>query len=95
MRSAHNCRQNSRLQPTFAEEAADKRVGLVRQKANEYQRVATHWEVGGDGKGRWLRGGGVISAFQWLCGACALAGSASNIAVRFAFVSCRFLLSKA
>ena len=67
----------------------------MRQRGNEYQRVATHWEVGGDGKGRWLRGGGVISAFQWLCGACALAGSASNIAVRLAFVLCRFLLSKA
>jgi len=83
------------LQPTFAEEAADKRVGLVRQKGNEYQRVATHWEVGGNRKGRWLRGGGVFSAFQWLCGTCVLVGSASNIAVRLAFVLCRFLLSKA
>ncbi|ATV55833.1 hypothetical protein CTM61_10725 [Prevotella intermedia] len=83
------------MQPTFVEEAADKRVGLVRQKGNEYQRVATHWEVGGDGKGRWLRGGGVFSAFQWFCGTCVLTGSASNIAVRLAFVLCRFLLSKA
>ena len=67
----------------------------MRQKGNEYQRVATHWEVGGDGKGRWLRGGGVFSAFQWFYGAYVLVGSASNIAVRFAFVLCRFLLSKA
>ena len=47
-----------------AEEAADKRVGLVRQKGSEYQRVATHWEVGGDGKGRWLRGGGFSLPFS-------------------------------
>ncbi|PJI18969.1 hypothetical protein CTM53_10265 [Prevotella intermedia] len=83
------------MQPTFVEEAADKRVGLMRQKGSEYQRVATHWEVGSDGKGRWLRGGGVFSAFQWLYGACILVGSASNIAVRLAFVLYRFLLSKA
>ncbi|PIK19424.1 hypothetical protein CTI18_10865 [Prevotella intermedia] len=34
------------MQPTFAEEAADKRVGLVRQRGNEYQRVATEREDG-------------------------------------------------
>ncbi|MBF1383373.1 hypothetical protein [Prevotella aurantiaca] len=52
------------MQPTITEVVADKRVGLMRQEGNDYQIVATYWEVGSDRKGKCLFGNRLFIALS-------------------------------